>query len=532
MPSTYSPSLRLELIGAGEQAGTWNTTTNTNLGTLLDSAIAGYTIVPVTSANQAFTALDGAADEARNAVIELTTTTTAAFAVYAPPQEKTYIIFNNTAYTATIYNSTVLGNTTAAGTGVAVSPSSKVMVFTNGTNFTTLTLPTGTVSSVGTSATSVNGITLTGGPITTTGTLTLGGTLSGVSLTTQVTGTLPIANGGTNSTSTTYCSLTSNVSGQLPVGNGGTGLTSPSLLNGSGISVTGAWPNQTITATGGGGTVTQVDGVGTVNGITLTGTVTGAGNLTLGGSLSGSAPSLTVGNASSASFATSASTATTASNATQLSSTNWTVAQSSTSLVMNFNGTPRWSLDSAANMVAVGYVYGDSFFSGTFSQLYVNGAKINVVHGFGPQASGAVFQNASGGVSNSMIFTNNVGTALGSIYMDTAINSVTFNNLSDYRLKNSIAPMTGALEKVALLKPCTYKWNNNNADGQGFIAHELQEVVPACVSGEKDALNEDGSVSPQGVDPRYLVATLTAAIQELKALVDAQATRIATLESR
>ena len=138
MASTYSPSLRIELIGAGDQAGTWNTTTNTNLGTIIESAIAGYVSVSVTSANQAFTALDGAADQARNAVIALTTTTTAAFAVYAPPQEKTYIIYNTTAYTATIYNSTVLGNTTAAGTGVAVPAGKKLVVFSDATNFYTI----------------------------------------------------------------------------------------------------------------------------------------------------------------------------------------------------------------------------------------------------------------------------------------------------------------------------------------------------------------------------------------------------------
>jgi hypothetical protein len=138
MSSTYSSSLRIELIGAGDQAGTWNTTTNTNLGTLIESAIAGYVSVSVTSANQAFTALDGAADQARNAVIALTTTTTAAFAVYAPPQEKTYIIYNTTAYTATIYNSTVLGNTTAAGTGIAVPAGKKLVVFSDATNFYTI----------------------------------------------------------------------------------------------------------------------------------------------------------------------------------------------------------------------------------------------------------------------------------------------------------------------------------------------------------------------------------------------------------
>jgi len=151
MASTYSPSLRIELIGAGEQAGTWNTTTNSNLGTIIESAIAGYVAVSVTSANQAFTALDGAPDQARNAVIALTTTTAANFAVYAPPQEKTYIIYNTTAFTATIFNSTVIGNTTAAGTGIAVLAGKKILVFSDGTNFYSVDIfnLTGAVTSVG-----------------------------------------------------------------------------------------------------------------------------------------------------------------------------------------------------------------------------------------------------------------------------------------------------------------------------------------------------------------------------------------------
>ena len=133
--STYSPSLRIELITTGDQAGVWGTTTNTNLGGLVESAIAGYTSVSITTANQALTALNGAPDESRNQTIALTTTTTAAFAVYAPPAEKTYVIYNASAYAATIYNSTVLGNTTAAGAGVVVPAGKTTTVWSDGTNF-------------------------------------------------------------------------------------------------------------------------------------------------------------------------------------------------------------------------------------------------------------------------------------------------------------------------------------------------------------------------------------------------------------
>ena len=406
MPSTYSPSLRLELIGAGEQAGTWNTTTNTNLGTLLDQAIAGYTTVSVTSANQAFTALDGAADEARNAVIELTTTTTANFAVYAPPQEKTYIIYNNTAYTATVYNSTVLGNTTAAGTGVTVAAGNKTMVFTNATNFSALSVPppsTGTVSSVAGTGT-VNGITLTG-TVTTSGNLTLGGTLSGVSLTSQVSGTLPVVNGGTGASS----------------------------LAGAGI-------------------------ITTAGGQTIAGTLTTTGDISSGS----------------------------------------------------------------------GRVVTNELFVNTSSSLGGYGSKGQIYYNSSTQA-GLVLQSSSGTTNNAIIILNNAGTPVGSAFASPT--NCQWLDLSDYRMKNSIAPMTGALAKVALLKPCTYKWNLNGSDGQGFIAHEVQAVVPQAASGEKDEVNADGSIKAQGIDPSKLVATLTAAIQELKALVDAQAARITALES-
>ena len=133
--STYSPSLRIQLINTGDQAGTWGNTTNINLGTLLESAIAGYTTVSITSANQALTALNGADDQSRNLMLALTTTTGAAFNVYAPPAEKSYVIHNASSQLATIYNSTVIGNTTAAGLGVQIPAGRTVTVWSDGTNF-------------------------------------------------------------------------------------------------------------------------------------------------------------------------------------------------------------------------------------------------------------------------------------------------------------------------------------------------------------------------------------------------------------
>jgi hypothetical protein len=92
--------------------------------------------------------------------------------------------------------------------------------------------------------------------------------------------------------------------------------------------------------------------------------------------------------------------------------------------------------------------------------------------------------------------------------------------------------MTGALTKVTQLNPVTYKWKINSSDGQGFIAHELAAVIPDAVTGEKDAIDNKGHPIYQGVDLSRVVPTLTAAIKELLAKVDALTARVAALESR
>ena len=138
--STYSPSLRVELITQGDQAGQWGTTTNDNFAYVFDAAIAGYQTVSVISASQALTYNNGpvstaALNQSVYAMLRLTTTTGAAFSVYAPPNPKQYIIWNNSGHAATIYNSSVIGNTTAAGTGITIADGDRVLVWSNGTNF-------------------------------------------------------------------------------------------------------------------------------------------------------------------------------------------------------------------------------------------------------------------------------------------------------------------------------------------------------------------------------------------------------------
>jgi hypothetical protein len=145
-------------------------------------------------------------------------------------------------------------------------------------------------------------------------------------------------------------------------------------------------------------------------------------------------------------------------------------------------------------------------------------------------------RNATGGIVirpgsdnyTAMSFRTAGNTQVGNITVGPS--STSFVTTSDYRLKENVQPMVGALSKIAALKPCTYKWKADGSDGQGFIAHELQEVVPDAVVGDKDAVNEDGSIKAQGIDTSFLVATLTAAIQEQQALITSLTARIAALE--
>jgi len=127
MPSTYSTSLGLELIGNGEQAGTWGTTTNNNLGTLLEAAIAGVESITLTGGNYTLTDYNGLPDQARSAVLVFGGLLAAPCNVIAPAVEKTYIVRNFSNATVTIK--------TASGNGVAIANAASEVIFCNGTDF-------------------------------------------------------------------------------------------------------------------------------------------------------------------------------------------------------------------------------------------------------------------------------------------------------------------------------------------------------------------------------------------------------------
>jgi hypothetical protein len=162
MSSTYSPNLALELIGTGDQAGNWGSTTNTNLGTLLEQAISGYTSQAISGTDITLPMTQGASATARNMFLVLTGSGGANLIV--PTNTKLYFIYNTA--------STAITVKTSAGTGISVPVNAKIVLFCDGTNvvvatnyMATLTLGsalpvasggTGVTSSTGTGAVVLN----------------------------------------------------------------------------------------------------------------------------------------------------------------------------------------------------------------------------------------------------------------------------------------------------------------------------------------------------------------------------------------
>jgi hypothetical protein len=272
MASTYS-ALKIELIGTGEQSGTWGTTTNTNLGdAALGEAITGSADVAFSSADVTVTLTDtNATQTARNLRLNLTGTTGGARSLILGSGcqiEKLYLVNNTCADAITVKNT--------SGTGIAVPAGKTMFVYNNGTNVVDATthlssLTLGSALPVTSGGTGTTSTTFTNLTTNVTGTLPIanGGTGSTsttfVNAATNITGTLPIANGGTGTTSTTFTNLTTNVTGTLPIANGGTGSTSTTFVNAA-TNITGTLP----VTNGGTGLATLTDknviiGAGTSN---------------------------------------------------------------------------------------------------------------------------------------------------------------------------------------------------------------------------------------------------------------------------
>ena len=391
MSSTYSPDLRIQLIGTGDQAGAWGNSTNINLGTLIEGAIAGWQAVTITGTPQALTANNGSADQARLAMLQFTGASSA-YTVYIPPNSKQYVIYNNTSYTATIGNSTLVNGTTpSGGSTVTIPAQASVLIYSDGTNVLSqfnyvpnnLTV-NGTVSG---SSFSGSGTGLTG----TATSLNIGGTANTATY---------IAGGGagylpyqTSASNTTFLAPGTNgyvltLASGLPTwaaSSGGvasitgtasqitasssTGAVTLSLasnlnVNSAGLAggTTGSIPYQSATNTttflapGTSGYILQSNGAGAApswvvnsgggGGVT---SITGTANQITASASSGA---VTLSIPSNASFNTTGNAGGIANSGT----TGWNITPSGTKLYFNYGGTNVGSLDSSGNFIAKGNV--------------------------------------------------------------------------------------------------------------------------------------------------------------------------------
>lgn len=188
------------------------------------------------------------------------------------------------------------------------------------------------------------------------------------------------------------------------------------------------------------------------------------------------------------------------------------------------SSTERARIDSSGNLL-VGKTTNDDTVVGVKFSAANNGNGFTAGSGF----SWGVMVNRQADNGDAIRFRR-ANADVGSISVNTT--NTAYNTSSDYRLKHDIVPMAGALAKVAALKPVAYKWNVDGSAGEGFIAHELAKVCPGAVTGEKDAVDADGNPVYQGIDTSFLVATLTAAIQEQQALIAALQADVAALKGQ
>jgi hypothetical protein len=234
MASTYSP-LKIELIGTGDQSGTWGVTTNTNLGTAIEEAITGTADVTFSSADVTLTLTNtNTTQTARNLRLNLVGSVAAAQNLIVPAIEKQYIVNNTLGFDITVKNST--------GTGVAVPAGKSMIVFNTGSNVveTVTALATGTVIPVANGGTGVTTSTGTGSVV-----LSASPTLTGAPL-------APTAAPGTNTTQIATTAFVTAATGTL-----GT----MSTQNASSVAITGG----TINGTTIGGTTAAVGTFSTLN---------------------------------------------------------------------------------------------------------------------------------------------------------------------------------------------------------------------------------------------------------------------------
>ena len=482
MSSTYSTNLGLELVGTGDQAGVWGVTTNTNLGTLLEQAITGYTTQAITDgADTVITIPPGATGIARNMYLELTGALTGARNLIVPASKKLYFIYNNTTggFAVTVKVSGL--------TGVSVAAGSKTILVCNGTDIVesvntvnSTVIPSGSSLSTASNTQTLTNKTISGAS----------NTLSNVSLTSAVTGVLPVANGGTGvATLTGYVSgngtgvftaattipgtaITGNISGSagsisglVTVANGGTGAsTLTGYLSGNGtsaITASATIPGTAITGniSGNAANITGTLAIG--NGGTGATTAVLAANALLPAQATHASQYLQTDGAGNLSWApvsgASGGTVTSVSGAggtTGLTLSGGPITGVGTltlggTLALANGGTGATTAQLARNALAGG-VNNGYYFRGDGTNVTFNAIQAADVPLLNQNTTGSA--GTAGSVTNSATFNNSgTGAASGSTYNGSATVTISYNTIGAYAASNpsGFTANTGTVTSVS-----------------------------------------------------------------------------------
>jgi len=486
--STYTSSIGLEQITPGDQAGLWGNTTNNNLA-LIDQAVTGVTPISfaaLSGSTYTLTDYNGAVDEARSAVLNITGNATGSNTVVVPNKQKTYLVRNNT-------GQNVVCRTASPTASYTVEAGNSILIFCNGNNevFTGIASP-----SVGTLSVSAGG----------TGATSFGG------------GGFVKSSGGTSAlTSSSAVSLTADVSGVLPVANGGTGAgtyTSGSLLVGNGTSNFG-----TLVGSGAGQ-------VATWNGSTWTAAASASAGVTSFNSRTG-VVTLSSADVTTALGYTPAS----------LSGTN------------NFTGTNNYS--SAASIQMTGSSQGDQRLQVTAAGYNSGLSAVSLQLGAG--GIGAIYNvggawDGSNGIGFILTGNNNlqIATSGGNPTLYTsAVNayktgsSTAWIIASDSRIKKNVTPYTKGLAELNQIQIKNFEYNGlaGSKDGEkavGVIADEIQQILPDTVRTNNIKLrpNDAERTSVKHFDNTELIYLLVNSVKELKAELDAAKAEIAALKAK